>query len=229
MSDRPKEAMRAWWRMQMTSTVRILVAAMAGVLCSCGAARPNKYYQLTIPSETTQARAAQPFAVTLLVTPITTSHLYRGDQVVYSTGSEMGTYTSQRWAEPPSEMLAEMLVRGLRESGRYRAVYSQASSAHGDYLLRGHLYDFKEVSGSTLLARVTVELELRELKTGATVWTHFYTYDEPVAHKDVRAVITALDRNAQRGIGEFSSSLTEYFESHLAKEGSAVSVDRGVN
>src|SRR5439155_13299602 len=104
--------------------------------------------------------------------PITSSHLYRGDRVVYSTGSEMGTYEYQRWAESPSEMIAEMLVRGLRESGRYHAVYSQTSSAHGDYLVRGHLYDFKEISGGGVLARVTIELELRDLKTGATVWTH---------------------------------------------------------
>jgi ABC-type uncharacterized transport system auxiliary subunit len=214
----------------MIRTVRILVvAAMAGILCSCGAARPSKYYQLTIPSETSQARAAQTYAITLLVAPITSSHLYRGDRVVYSTGSEMGTYEYQRWAEPPSEMIAEMLVRGLRESGQYRAVYSQTSSAHGDYLLRGHLYDFKEISGGSVLARVTVELELRELKTGATVWTHFYTYDEPVAHKDVPAVIAALDRNAQRSITEFANSLNEYFEGHLPKDGSAMSADRGVN
>ena len=133
----------------------------------------------------------------------------------------MGTYERQRWAEPPTEMIAEMLVRGLRESGRYRAVYSQTSSAHGDYILHGHLYDFKEVSGGSLLARVTVELELRELKSGTTLWTHLYTYDEPVAHKDVSAVIGALDRNAQRGIGEFTASLGEYFEGQQVKTLSA--------
>lgn len=206
----------------MTSIVRIsVVAAMAGVLSSCGAARPAKYYQLTIPGETGRDRAARPYSVTLLVAPITASHLYRGDRVVYSTGSEMGTYEYQRWAEPPSEMIAEMLVRALRESGRYHAVYSQTSSSHGDYLVRGHLYDFKEVSGGSLLGRVTLELELRELKTGVTVWTHFYTYDEPVAHKDVSAVIAALDRNAQRGIGEFTASLGEYFEGQQAKTLSA--------
>ena len=214
----------------MKSTVRILgMGALAGILSSCGAARASKYYQLTIPGETGQARAAQPYSVTLLVAPLTASHLYRGDRVVYSTGSEMGTYEYQRWAEPPSEMIAQMLVRSLRESGRYHAVYSQTSSAHGDYLLRGHLYDFKEISGSNMLARVTVELELRELKTGATVWTHFYTSDEPVAHKDLQAVIAALDRNAQRGIGEFANLLNEYFEGHLPKDGSAVSAGRGVN
>lgn len=206
----------------MTRTASVLVLAIVvGISCSCGAARPSKYYQLTIPGETSQARAAPPYAVTLLVAPITASHLYREDRIVYSSGSEMGTYERQRWAEPPTEMIAEMLVRGLRESGRYRAVYSQASSAHGDYILHGHLYDFKEVSGGSLLARVTVELELRELKTGATVWTHFYTCDEPVAHKDVSAVIAALDRNAQRGIGEFTASLGEYFEGQQAKTLSA--------
>jgi ABC-type uncharacterized transport system auxiliary subunit len=202
----------------MTSMVRIcVVAAVAGILCSCGAARPSKYYQLTIPGETSQARAVQPYGVTLLVAPLTASHLYREDRIVYSSGSEMGIYEYQRWAEPPTEMITEMLIRGLRESGRYRAVYSQSSTGHGDYLLRGHLYDFKEVSGGSLLARVSVELELHELKTGATVWTHLYTYDEPVAHKDVSAVIAALDRNAQRGIGEFTASLGEYFEGQQVK------------
>lgn len=192
----------------------LMVVTIAGALCSCGATRPSKYYQLTIPSEMSPTRTTQPYAVTLLVAPITASHLYRGDRIVYSTGSEMGTYEYQRWAEPPSEMIGEMLIRELRESGRYHAVYSQNSSTHGDYLIRGRLYDFEEVSSGRLLARVTVELELRELKTGATVWTHFYTHDEPVARKDVPEVIAALDRNTQRGISESTASLREYFEAH---------------
>ena len=193
----------------------VVVATMAAILCGCGAARPSKYYELTIPSLTSSAPTTQTYAITLLVASVTASHLYRGDRVVYSTGSEMGTYQYQRWAEPPAEMIEQLLIRQLRESGRYRAVYAQASSVHGDYFIRGHLYDFKEVSSSTLLARVTVELELHELKTGATVWTHYYTHDEPVAHKDVSAVISALDRNVQQGISEFAVSLDQYFGAHV--------------
>ncbi len=71
------------------------------------------------------------------------------------------------------------------------------SNSHGDFLLQGNLYDFKEISGSTLAARVNLELELREIKTGAIVWTHSYSHDEPVNGKDVSAVVAALDRNAQ--------------------------------
>lgn len=199
------------------TTAAAVVASMVLLLCGCGAARPSKYYQLTVPTPINSDTASQTYAITLLIAPVTASHLYRGDRVVYSTGSEMGTYEYQRWAEPPTEMLEEMLIRRLRESGRYRAVYAQGSSARGDYLIRGHLYDFKEVSSANVLARVSVELELRDLKTGATVWTHFYTHDEPVAHKDVSAVVAALDLNVQRGIGEFTASLNQYFAGHATQ------------
>lgn len=87
------------------------------------------------------------------------------------------------------------------------------SNSHGDYILYGRLYDFKEVSGSPLMARLSMDLELRETKTGATVWTHYYSHDEPVNGKDVSAVVAALDRNAQRGMGEVKSSLEQFFSS----------------
>lgn len=200
------------------SLAGVVVATLAGLWCSCGAARPSKYYELTLPTIAASAMPAPTYTFTLLVAPPTASHLYREDRVVYSTGSALGTYAYQRWAQPPTEMIEEMLIRRLRESGRYRAVYAQSSSVHGDYLIRGHIYDFKEVSGATLLARVTIELELRELKTGTTVWSHFYTHDEPVAHKDVTALIAAIDRNMQQGFGEIISSLDQYFAAHITMQ-----------
>lgn len=191
----------------------ILMAALAaGLLAGCGAARPSKFYQLTIPDGVTPAAERSPIPVTLLLGPLRASHLYREDHIVYSSSSEsMGTYEYQQWAEPPTEMLVEVLLRDLRASGKYRAVDMMRSNSHGDYVLYGRLYDFKEVSTSPLVARVTVDLQLREVKTGATVWTHFYKHDEPVNGKDVSAVVAALDRNAQRGMTEVESSLEQYF------------------
>src|SRR5260370_37073515 len=72
----------------------------------------------------------------------------------------------------------------------------------GDFALRGHLYDFKEVTGPQMTARVTLDLEMRDLKNGATVWTHYYTFDEPASGKDVPAVVVALDKNVQRAVKE---------------------------
>ena len=189
-----------------------IAALAAGLLTGCGAARPSKYYQLTIPGDAAPAAERSPYPVTLLLGPLRASHLYREDHIVYSSsGQNMGTYEYQRWAEPPTEMLVDVLLRDLRASGRYRAVDVLRSNSHGDYILYGRLYDFKEISASPLMARLTVDLELRETKTGSTVWTHYYSHDEPVSGKDISAVVAALDRNAQRGMGEVKSSLDQYF------------------
>lgn len=196
----------------------LLTALTAGLFNGCGAARPSKYYQLTVPADAVAGSQATPAPVTLLLGTLMASHLYREDRIVYSSGGEqMGTYETQRWAEPPTEMVEELLLRELRASGRYGAVYTHRSDAKGDFLVRGRLYDFKEVSGSSILAKVSFELEMRDLKTGATVWTHYYTHDEPVSGKDVPAVVAALNKNVQQGVKEVVASLDQYFTAHPVK------------
>jgi ABC-type uncharacterized transport system auxiliary subunit len=189
-----------------------IAALAAGLLTGCGATRPSKYYQLTVPGDAATVAEHTTYPVTLLLGPLRASHLYREDHIVYSSsGQNMGTYQYQQWSEPPTEMLVDVLLRDLRASGKYRAVDVLRSNSHGDYILYGRLYDFKEISGAPLLARLTVDLELRETRTGSTVWTHYYSHDEPVSGKDISAVVAALDRNAQRGMGEVKSSLEQFF------------------
>lgn len=193
-------------------------ALIIGFLGGCGAARPAKYYQLTVPADAGAVEKADAVPVTLLLGGLMTSHLYREDRIVYGNGAEqLGTYEYQRWAEPPAEMIQEVLMRQLRASGRYRAVHYRRSNMRGDYALRGRLYDFKEISDGQMTARVTLELEMRDLKNGATVWTHYYTHDEPASGKDVPAVVAALDKNVQRGVKEIVESLDQYFASHPQK------------
>ncbi len=200
---------------------RALITAAAltvGLLSGCGATRPSKYYQLTVPADPSVVEKADAVPVTLLLGALMTSHLYREDRIVYGDGAEqLGAYEYQRWAEPPTEMIEEVLLRELRASGRYRAVQSRRSNMQGDFALRGRLYDFKELNGAQMSARVTLELEMRDLKNGATVWTHYYTHDEPVSGKDVPAVVAALDKNVQGGVKEVVESLDQYFATHPVK------------
>jgi ABC-type uncharacterized transport system auxiliary subunit len=201
-----------------TRVAMMLLAMAVGGICGCGAVPQSKYYQLTAPREASFPATGDPLPFTLLVGPLKSSHLYREDRLVFTTGSvEMGTYQGRRWVEPPTEMMQELLWRSLRASRRFSGVSRLSSNSHGDFLVQGNLYDFKEVSGSPLAARVSLDLELRELKSGAIVWTHNYAHDEPVNGKDVPAVVTALDQNAQRGVSEAVASLTEYFIAHPKK------------
>jgi ABC-type uncharacterized transport system auxiliary subunit len=188
----------------------VAVAFAAG----CGASRPVKYYQLTVPGDMTTPSDAGAFPVTLLVGPLMGSHLYRDDRIVYSSGDTMGMYDTQRWASPPTEMLQEVLFRELRASGKFRTVNTLRSNARGDYILNGRLYDFKEVESNGLMARVAVEYELRDSKTGATVWSHYYSHDEPVSGKDVGSIAAAIDRNVQGIVSQVQASVAGYFQAH---------------
>jgi ABC-type uncharacterized transport system auxiliary subunit len=218
---RPTELERGGLRLPIIcsrTTAKIALSMLAltvSLAAGCGAARPSKYYQLTVPADSPPAANSNPLPITLLIGRVTAPALYREDQIVYSSGGEnMGTYEYQKWSEPPTEMIAEVMLRQFRASGRYHGVYALRSDIHGDFLLHGHLYDFKEVAGSPLLGRVTMELELRDIKLGTVVWTHFYRHDEPASGKDVGSVVTALNKNVQQGVAEFRASLDQYFAEH---------------
>ena len=196
--------------------------AIAGIIAlgiasaGCGSTRPIKYYQITYPTNSLVAPDA--INVTLVVRAFEASHLYLDDKIVYGFNSpEMGTYEYQRWAEPPVEILQNAFVRGLRSSGRFRAVHTLRANANPDFVLTGHLYDFKAIEGSTNAARLGYEVRLRDRKNNATVWTYTYNHDEPASGKGVAEFVTAMDKNLQRSIQEVQGGLEEYFRNHPPK------------
>jgi ABC-type uncharacterized transport system auxiliary subunit len=183
------------------------------ILGDCGGgSRPAKYYTIEIPAAPDRA-AADVHPLSLLVSHIGAPEILRDDRVVYRNGSnELGTYEYHRWAAPPATMVELMLLRMLRVSGKYRSVSEFGSTAHGDFVLHGRLYDFQEVDRGNITARVGMEFELQEMKSGNTVWTHFYSHDEPVSGQNVSDVVQALNRNLQHGLEEVTASLDGYFQ-----------------
>lgn len=203
--------------MKRALTRIVSVAVLAFFAAGCGSVPATKYYQLSVPSVTPSA-IADPFPVTLLVGPISASHLYREDHLVFAANAQqMGTYEYQHWVAPPTEMIEELLVRDLRATGRYRSVAQLSSSSRGDFVLHGHLYDFKEISGSPMAARVTIDFELRDVKANQVVWSNHYGHDEPVDGKNIPAVVAALDRNMQQAAAQVRTGLETYFGSHSAR------------
>jgi len=189
---------------------------VASLLSGCGGARPIKYYQISYPTQS--ATNSDAVDAVLMVRLFETSPLYLDNKIVYGFDSpEMGTYEYQRWVEAPVAILQDSLVRGLRASGRFKGVYALRSDINGNFVLAGHLYDFKEVDGSTIVARLNYETRLRDRKSGQTVWSHTYSHDEPVAEKSINAFVQAMDKNVQRSVQEVQAALEEYFRAHPAK------------
>lgn len=188
------------------------LALYLGIIAGCGAVRPSKYYQLSLPSDSGPGSDSTPYPIALVVGPMTSPQLYEDQPIVYSSEAQaMGTYQYHRWAEPPTEMISDLLLRELLVSGRYRNVNSLSSRVRADYFLHGRLYDFREIDGNAMVVRVAFAFDLRDSKTGTIVWKHYYSHDEPVSGKDVTAVVAAMNRNVLRGLDEITGNLEQYF------------------
>jgi len=199
----------------------VLVLVLAGIAAGCGASRPVKYYVLDMAS----APAAPPpsqFPITLLVARLTTTHLYRDDHIVYGAGSvQLGTYEYERWAEPPADMIQDLLIGSLRSTGQYRSVSRIGSNFRGSYIIRGQLISFYEVDKPELTARFAIQLSVFDPKAGMEVWSDSYSHDEPVKGKTMRDVVEALDRNVRAGMRQLTADLGQYFAGHSSQTASA--------
>ncbi len=196
----------------LTGAIVLLVAALVG----CGAAHPIQYYAIDLPARDAPGAQGDPWPVILVVGHISTAHLYRDDRLIYRTGAnELNTYEYRRWVEPPGEIIEHALLRTLRRSARYRTVQSQRSNnARGDYVLRGRLENFEEVTGPPEAGRIRLELELYEVKAAKTVWSLVYAEDEPVHGKGMDGVVQALNRNVDRALAQVTAGLEQYFAAH---------------
>jgi ABC-type uncharacterized transport system auxiliary subunit len=194
----------------------VVFAALALLLAGCGNPKPIRYYEISYPP--LGPAKLEPLNATLLVRAFATSHLYREDRIVYASDSQqMGTYMNERWSEPPAEMLQNALVRSLRSSGLFRYVTPLRSDSTGDFVLTGHLYDFKEVSANGVVARISFDAELRDLKAGKTLWTYTYNHDEPSTGKDVASLVAAIDRNVQRSVQEVGAGIQQVLVAYPIK------------
>jgi ABC-type uncharacterized transport system auxiliary subunit len=193
--------------------VLIGIVALGG---GCAKAKPVHYYQIMYPSST--IAGANSLDVSIMVRNLIASHLYREDRIVFGNNAEeMGIYQNERWAEAPTDMLQNALVRGLRASGRFRSVTHLRSDSEGDFILSGHLFEFKEMDVNGSQARLTFDVEMRDAKTNKLVWTYAYNHDEPANGKAVAAVASAMSKNVEDSVKKVQAGLEEYFRDHPPK------------
>jgi ABC-type uncharacterized transport system auxiliary subunit len=200
------------------SRVALTIAAIGIVALGggCAKAKPVHYYQIMYPAST--IAGANSLDVSIMVRTFVTSHLYREDRIVFASNSEeMGTYQNERWAEAPTDMLQNAMVRGLRASGRFRSVTHLRSDSEGDFILSGHLFDFKEMDVNGPQARLTFDLEMRDVKTNQLVWTYAYNHDEPANGKAVANIASAMSKNVADSVKQVQAGLEEYFRDHPSK------------
>ncbi len=194
----------------------VSIALLIFGLVGCGAPRPIKYYSVQFPAAPTPTTMTYP--INILVGPITGSSLLRAAQIVYRTGTnQMGTYQYHRWQDPPVEIVQAKLIRMLQNSGEYQSVSGLGTTSPSEFVIRGRLDEFTEVDGAGITGLVTMEFELFNRTAGKVLWSHYYSQAEPAQGKEVPDVVSALDRNLERGLKEVVAGLSRYFATNLPK------------
>jgi ABC-type uncharacterized transport system auxiliary subunit len=194
----------------MRFVITICLAMAASLVgASCVATKPVHYY--TIEPASLPANQGQPDGLVLLVGNIATPEALQDGRIRYRTGSnEAGAYEYHRWTERPGSIVRDALVRALRASGKYRRVIESSSSATGDYLVHGKLFEFGEVDKASILTRISLQVELVDKKTNSNVWDRRVEREEPVGGKSVPEVVQSLDRNLQQVAGEMAAEIDRF-------------------
>ena len=199
-------------RNRVRSVIQVcLILALCALGSACVSPKPIRYYRIDLPSTTTPA-AGTAYPVTIAVGTIECPPIMKDGRILYQVGAhEVGAYEYHRWVETPDRMIQSSLVRLLRSSGKYPSVDVQRSNTKADYIVAGRIYEFSEIDKPEIHTRVSLEIELRDVKTGRIVWSRLYTREDPVRGKEVPDVVSSLDQNLKQGLSEIVAGLDQYF------------------
>lgn len=179
----------------------VRAVALLLLLAGCGGRLPEtRYYDL--PSA---ARGRTGQGPVLAVEPLEVDEPYDDDRIVYRENPyRVDYYHYHRWSASPGALVSRHLERALASSGRFAAVLRDEQARGVTFILGGRLLALEEVdlSKHRWVARVALELALRDAATGDVVWTRRVDLTEPVARQSpegvARALSRALDRVARR-------------------------------
>jgi ABC-type uncharacterized transport system auxiliary subunit len=184
--------------------------ALAALLAaSCATTRPVHYY--TLEPASVPANQSKPDGPIILVGTIATPESLQDARIRYRAGTnETGAYEYHRWTERPGVMVRDSLVRALRASGKYRRVLEASSSAAGDYLVHGKLYEFAETDDPQIHTKISLHLELIDTKTNRSIWDRQSEREEPAAGKAINDVVQSMDRNLQHLVSEAAAEIDRF-------------------
>jgi len=171
---------------------------LAGLIFLAGCGGPVKYpnyYTLHLPPPP-DPPVAENVHATLAVREFRSPVYLRQGAIVYKTSAEqIGFYNYHRWAVDPREFLTNAVAERLRASGNFSQVKLYDGRPGFDYGLSGRLEELEEVDyEGGVKVRVAISAQMVSVATGATVWTNSVSEVGTVSHRDVPAVVSAMNR-----------------------------------
>ena len=133
--------------------------------------------------------------------------VYNSANMIFRKDSySLDTFNYSRWAVNPADMIADSLLRDMRESGFFRAVFSRHDTDEGRFLISGGIEEFclrMEKGDKTAVISISVSVkDTREKETGKSImFQKKYVREEPLQESSPRGYCQAASQ-AMRIISE---------------------------
>lgn len=177
--------------------MRNKIAALAVVTLvgwGCFSSSPGKaYFQIHLEDGT--APAAR-FEKSLLIDRIVVDELYDDFRILYRLSPyEVNYYTLSFWAEKPSRMIRDALDHYFAARNIFSRVTLNPVGAEADWILRCALHRIEEIDAEAAwAARLAMDIEIAEAKTGKVLAARHFDRREPLARKNVAEVPVLVSR-----------------------------------
>jgi len=180
-----------------------LLALLAALLVAClsGCGKPPmlvNQYILEYPAPVTGGKVKIPAAVKVELFSV--AQTFNSNAMVYQPRPfQSQSYNYSRWRANPGYLVTDYLIRDLRESGLFKAVFGPDSSGEHRFKLEGGVAEFQEVDAAdgwkaSLALTVTLLDTTQEEVPQRVVFQKNYRVLEPLPEKTPQGLAQGMSR-----------------------------------
>jgi len=180
----------------------LLLTLLAALLLGClGCGKPPmlvNQYMLEYPAPMVGRKAKLPAA--LKVDLFSVAQAFNTNAMVYQPQPfQSQTYNYSRWRANPGYLVTDYLIRDLRESGLFKAVFGPDGSGEYRFKLEGGVAEFQEVDAAdgwkaSLALTVTLLDTTQEELPRRVVFQKNYRVQEPLPEKTPQGLAQGMSR-----------------------------------
>jgi ABC-type uncharacterized transport system auxiliary subunit len=152
----------------------------------------QRYYTLSLPAAMPKAETRR--QAELLVREVEISPIYNRPQIVYRySPQELQFFRQNNWADRPSRMIGQLLVKAVSDAGIFRTVVERMGAAAPAYVLDTNVEAIEELQGGDVwFAHLAMTWRLARFEDNLTVWQFSFDERRPLARQELAQVVRAM-------------------------------------
>ena len=152
----------------------------------------QRYYTLSLPAAMPKAETRR--QAELLVREVEISPIYNRPQIVYRySPQELQFFRQNNWADRPSRMIGQLLVKAVSDAGIFRTVVERMGAAAPAYVLDTNVEAIEELQGGDVwFAHLAMTWRLARFEDNLTLWQFSFDERRPLARQELAQVVRAM-------------------------------------